>query len=90
MEPYKVVRGSGCHIIYTIGLQKAHDVVSLTHRIALYSPETCFIFLSVIHFCYRMSKPQALERPEGLGKLIQLYYHIRSRTRDLQVCSKAP
>jgi hypothetical protein len=36
----------------------------------LYSPETLFIFFNVsgTHFCSRLSKPQGLVRPEGLGK----------------------
>jgi hypothetical protein len=34
-----------------------------------------------------LSKPQALVRPEGLGKLKNLIHVIGSRTRDILACN---
>jgi hypothetical protein len=42
-------------------------VVSPTHQLYL-TPQKHFS-ASGIHFCQRLSKPQGLVRPEGLGKL---------------------
>jgi hypothetical protein len=64
-------------------------VVSLTRRQPRYSPET-LLPSSGTHFCQRLSKPQGLVRPEGLGKLITIFHLIGSRTRDLPTCSIAP
>jgi hypothetical protein len=49
-----------------------------------------YFYASGIHFCYRLSKPQGLMRPEGLGNLIKIIHLIGSRTRDLPVCNIAP
>jgi hypothetical protein len=46
--------------------------------------------MSGAHFCYSLSKPQGLVRPEGLGKLIKFNYLMGSRTRDLPGCSTVP
>jgi hypothetical protein len=42
------------------------------------------------HLYYRLSKPQGLICPEGLGKLIKVFYPIGSWTRDLSGCSETP
>jgi hypothetical protein len=53
-------------------------------------------FTSQKHYFYvsgthlRLSKPQDLVRPEGLGNLIKIIHLIGSRTRDLTVGSMAP
>jgi hypothetical protein len=39
------------------------------------------------HFFKKLSKPQDLARPEGLGKLKKVIHLIGSRTRDLPACS---
>jgi hypothetical protein len=41
-----------------------------------------------IHFCQRLSKPQELLRPQGLGKSIKTIYFAGSRTRDLPITRK--
>jgi hypothetical protein len=45
---------------------------------------------SVTHFCWRLSKPQGLVQPEGLGKLKKFIDLIRSRTHDLLAYSIVP
>jgi hypothetical protein len=54
------------------------------------TPQKHYFYASGTHFCYRLSKPQGLVRPEGLGKLIKILHLIRSRTRDLEACNIAP
>jgi hypothetical protein len=56
--------------------------VSLTHRPQL-TPQKHYISASGTHFCYRLSKPEDLVRPEGLGELIKFNHFVESRTRDL-------
>jgi hypothetical protein len=41
-------------------------------------------------FCYSLSKPQGLVRPEGLGKSKEFIHLVGSRTRDLPACSLVP
>jgi hypothetical protein len=48
------------------------------------------ISASGTHLCQRLSKPQGLVRPEGLGNLKKKIHLIRSRTRDLPACSIVP
>jgi hypothetical protein len=43
------------------------DVVNLTYR-PHSTPRKHYFSASGTHFCYRLSKPQGLVRPEGLGK----------------------
>jgi hypothetical protein len=54
------------------------------------TPQKHYFYVSGTHFCYRLSKPQGLARPERLGKLLKTIHLIGSRTRDLQVCNIAP
>jgi hypothetical protein len=42
------------------------------------------------HICYRLSKPQGLVRPEGLGKLKNFIDLLRFRTGDLPSSSIEP
>jgi hypothetical protein len=42
-------------------------VVSPTHRPHFTPQNHYYFYVSGIHFCYRLSKPQGLVRPEGLG-----------------------
>jgi hypothetical protein len=42
------------------------------------------------HFCYRLSKPKGLVRPEVLGKLKKVIHLVGSRTRDHPVYSIVP
>jgi hypothetical protein len=51
------------------------------------APQKHYFSASETHFSYRLSKPQDLVRPEGLGKLKKLISLIKSRTRDLPVYS---
>jgi hypothetical protein len=47
-------------------------VVSLTHP-SHFSPQKHYYFnVSGTHFCWRLSKPQGLVRPEGLRKFIKI------------------
>jgi hypothetical protein len=43
-------------------------VISPTHR-PRSTPQKHYFSTSSIHFCYRLSEPPCLERPQGLGKL---------------------
>jgi hypothetical protein len=54
-----------------------------------YSSETLFYCFGT-RFCWRLSKPQGLVRPEGLGTLIKTIRLIESRTLDLPACSLVP
>jgi hypothetical protein len=49
----------------------------------LSTPQKHYLYASGTNFYYRLSKPQGLERPEGLGKLKKFLHLIGSRTRDL-------
>jgi hypothetical protein len=42
------------------------------------------------HFCYRLSKPQGLVRPEGLGQFKKFIHLNGPPTRDLPACSTVP
>jgi hypothetical protein len=65
------------------------EAVSPTHR-PRSTPQKHYFSASGTHFCYRLSKPQGLARPEGLGKLKKKKIHlIGFRTRDLPACSIA-
>jgi hypothetical protein len=55
-----------------------------------FTPQKHYFYASGIHFCSRLSKPQGLVRPEGLGKLKKSIHLIGSPTRDLPVCNIAP
>jgi hypothetical protein len=52
-----------------------------------FTPQKHYFYASDTHFCKRLSKPQGLMGPEGLGKLIKIIPLIGSRTRDLPVGS---
>jgi hypothetical protein len=58
-------------------------IVSRTHlpRSAL---EKYYFSSSGAHFCYRLSKPQGLVRPEGLGKLNKFIHLIGSDQRTYE------
>jgi hypothetical protein len=67
-------------------LSAGSKVVSLTHR-----PRSSHYFsASGIQFCRRLDEPQSLVRPQGLGKLKEFIYLIRSQTHGLPVCSILP
>jgi hypothetical protein len=55
-----------------------------------FTPQKHYFYASGTHFCWKLSKPQGLVRPEGFGKLIKIIHLIESRTRDLPVCNIAP
>jgi hypothetical protein len=63
-------------------------VVSPTHRTRFVSQK--HFSASCIHFCSRLSEPQGLVRPEGLGKLKTINSPHGVRTRDLLACSIVP
>jgi hypothetical protein len=54
-------------------------VVSPTHQPHFTPQEHYFVFnVSGTHFCYRLSKPQGLVRPEGLDKqAVEAYRVVR-------------
>jgi hypothetical protein len=64
-------------------------VVSPTHRSRI-TPQKDHLSASGTHFSYRLTEPQGLMRPEGLGKLKEFIHLIGSRTRDLPACSIMP
>jgi hypothetical protein len=49
-----------------------------------------FFSVSGTHFCSRLSKPQGLEKLQGLSYLKELIHLIGSRTCDLPACSIMP
>jgi hypothetical protein len=57
---------------------------------AALSPQKYYFSASGTHFCYRLSEPQGLVRPEGLDKLKKCIHLIGSRNRDLEGCSIVP
>jgi hypothetical protein len=64
-------------------------VVSPTH-FPRSTPQKHYLSVSGSHFCYRLSEPQGLVRPEGLGQLKKFLHLIGSRTRDFAACSIVP
>jgi hypothetical protein len=54
-----------------------------------FTPQKHYFYAFGIHFCQRMSKPQGLVRPEGLGNLIKIIHLNGSQIRDLPVCKKS-
>jgi hypothetical protein len=63
-------------------------IVSPLHR--PHSIPQKHLSVSCTDFCYRLSKPQGLVLPEGLGKLKKLINLIGSGIRDLPACSVVP
>jgi hypothetical protein len=53
-----------------------------------FTPQKHYFYASVL--ISRLSKPQGLVQPEGIGKLIKIVCLIRCRTHDLPVCNIAP
>jgi hypothetical protein len=51
-------------------------------------PRNIIIFMFLVLISVRLSKPQGLVRPEGLGKFKN--HLIENRTRDLPACSIVP
>jgi hypothetical protein len=70
-------------------LTDGDNVVSPTHRPRSVLQKHYFS-ASGAHSCWRLSKPQGLERPEGLTKLETFNNLIGSRTRDLPAYSLVP
>jgi hypothetical protein len=56
-------------------------IVGPTHR-PHFTPQEHYFSISGTHFCSRLSEPQGLVRPEGLGKLKTCIHLIGSRTSD--------
>jgi hypothetical protein len=74
----------GSHAVYSIGSQITLRLLALRTGCPLFPK--LFLFLSGIHFCQILSKPQGLERLEGLGKLEKkINYLFGSQIRDLDV-----
>jgi hypothetical protein len=63
-------------------------VVSPTHPPHFTSQKHYYFYVSDTHFCYRLSEPQGLVLPEGLGTFKN--HLIGYRTRYLPVCSIVP
>jgi hypothetical protein len=59
-------------------------VVSPTYR-PLSTPHKHFS-VSGTHFCQRLSKPQGLVRPEGLGYYYYYYYYLRGNVVVKALC----
>jgi hypothetical protein len=57
-------------------------IVSPTHP-PHFTPQKHYFSAPGTHFCWRLSKPLGLVRPEGLGKLTKLIYLIGYRSRDM-------
>jgi hypothetical protein len=52
-------------------------------------PRNIIFSASGTHFCYSLSEPQGLVRPEGLGKLKKFIHLFGTRTRNLPARSVA-
>jgi hypothetical protein len=71
------------------GLTDIGKVASPTHQ-PKFTPQTHYYFyVSGTHFCWRLSEPQGLVRPEGLGKFKKNHL-IGPQSCDLPVCSVVP
>jgi hypothetical protein len=68
MEAYRVVEMLRIPHCLDNRFADGGKVVSLTHR-PHFTPQKLYYSASGTHFCQRLSKPQSLVRPEGLGKL---------------------
>jgi hypothetical protein len=55
-----------------------------------FTPQKSYFSASGTYFCQRLSKPQDLMLPEGLGKFIKIIYILWSRTRDLPAHRSVP
>jgi hypothetical protein len=44
------------------------DTILHSYRRKTFKSYITFLFVSGTYFCYKMSKPQGLEQPDGLGK----------------------
>jgi hypothetical protein len=64
-------------------------IVSPTHWSRSTTQKHYFSAFST-HFYYRLSEPQGILRPEGLGKLKKCIHLIGSRTHDFPACSIVP
>jgi hypothetical protein len=64
------------------------QVVSTMHR-PHSIPQKHYFSASDTHFCYRLSEPQGIVWPEGLGNLKKFIHLIGSRICDLPVRSSA-
>jgi hypothetical protein len=64
-------------------------VVSPTHR-RRSTPQKHYFSVCGSHFCSRLSEPQGLVWPEGLGQLKKCIHLMGSRTRDLPACGIQP
>jgi hypothetical protein len=58
------------------GFTDGCKVVSPTHR-PHSTPQKYYFSASGTHFCWRLSKPQGLVRPKGLGKLKKINFPHR-------------
>jgi hypothetical protein len=63
-------------------------VDSPTHPPHLTPQKHYYFYVSGTHFCWGLSKPQGLVRPEGLGKFKSRL--VGYRIRDLPACSIVP
>jgi hypothetical protein len=70
-------------------LTDGSEVVRLTQGPCL-TLQKHFLFGSGTDFCWRLSTPQGLVWPEGLGELIKFSYLNGSQAHDLPACSIAP
>jgi hypothetical protein len=70
-------------------LTDGSKVVSPMHWLQS-TPQKHYFSVSGTHFSQRLSKPQGLVLPEGLGKFKKLIHLIGSRTCDLRACSRVP
>jgi hypothetical protein len=71
--------------VYTIGSQMAVNLTAIRTGRALLRRKIIFLLL-----VQRLSEPQGLMRPEGLGKLKKFILLIGSQARDLPACSIVP
>jgi hypothetical protein len=83
----------GCHVVSEREINIVWTIVSqMEARLSILRtgrsllPRNIF-FASGTHFCQRLSEPQGLLRPEGLGKLKKFIHLIGSQTRNLSACS---
>jgi hypothetical protein len=70
-------------------LKDGGKVVNPTHR-PHFTLQKYYFAVSATYFYERLSEPQALVRPEVLGKFKKIILLFGSRIRDFPACSTVP
>jgi hypothetical protein len=81
MEAYRVEMLRIPHCLDNL-LTDGGKVVRPTHQ-PHFTPQKHYFSVSGTHFCQRLSEPQGLVWPEGLGKFKKFIHFIRFQTCNL-------